>query len=251
MVLVVLIILFLTFQWLKFYTNHGQKIPLPDYTGQNFEKAREDAKDKSFTAIVNDSIHVVGKPGGIILNQNPKPGAEVKENRKIYFDITKYTADEYSLQNDLPTLYGQEYDRTKAKLSSLQLEAIVKDRRADKGVENHILEVWYNGRMVDGPNGKSPGVSISKGGKLEFVVSQSLGHSVPVPDWTCKRMGVVKTLARFKKIKLGQIEKIGAITNIDSAFIVQQFPPFDPLSTMKTGQSIDIIIQSEKPENCN
>jgi len=250
MIAVVAVILFIIFMWLKFYTNHGQQLELPSYIDQKFQEAQKDAEDKTFDLIINDSIHVVGKSGGIILKQDPKPGALVKEKRKIYVDVTKYTADEYSLDKDIPTLYGQEFNRTQDKLRSLQLEAEIKSKRPDKGVENHILEVYYNNELIDGKQGKKPGVKISKGGKLEFVVSTSFGQSIEIPDWTCKRFGIVRTLARFNKINIGTVEKVGAITNQDSAFIVRQFPPVDPLSTMVTGQAIDVIIQQNRPDNC-
>jgi len=250
MIAVVAVVLFLIFMWLKIYTNHGQKLELPSYIGKDYSEARQDAEDKTFEVLINDSIHVVGQPGGVILKQIPRPGALVKENRKIYVDVTKYTADEYSLAKDLPTLYGQEYDRTKGKLQSLKLNAEVKSQRADKGVENHILEVYYEGQLVDGKQGKKPGVKISKGATLQFVVSKSYGQEINIPDWTCKRFGVVRTLARFNKINIGSIQKMGVITNQDSAFIVRQFPPPDPLNSMVTGQSIDITIQQSRPANC-
>ena len=250
MVALVAIILFVVFQWLKAYTNHGQEIEVPSYVGQLYGDAKEDASDMSFELIVNDSLHIVGKRGGEIISQNPNLGALVKENRKIYVDITKYTADTYSLKDDIPTMYGQEYDRTVAKLSNLQINASVKAEKADKAEANHILEVWYDGRIIDGPNGRKPGVKISKGAQLEFVVSKSEGAVIDIPDWRCKRLGLVLTLARFNKLKVGEIESDGLITNRDSAYVVRQFPSPDPLSNIATGQAIDIIIHQEKPEDC-
>jgi len=250
MVALVAIILFVVFQWLKAYTNHGQEIELPSYVGQLYTDAKEDASELSFELIVNDSLHVVGKRGGEIISQNPNYGALVKENRKIYVDITKFTADTYSLKDDIPTMYGQEYDRTAAKLSNLQISSSIKSTKADGGEPNHILEVWYDGQLIVGQNGLKPGVKISKGAELEFVVSKSDGQDIEIPDWKCKRLSMVLTLARFNKLKVGEIETIGLVTNRDEAFVVRQFPAPDPMSTIATGQSIDLIIQQEKPADC-
>ena len=250
MAAVVAIILFLVFQWLKIYTNHGQELELPNYVGQLYNEARDDAEDKTFQLIVSDSLHIVGKRGGEIISQNPTQGALVKENRKIYVDITKHTADTYSLSKDLPTMYGQDYERTEAKLSNLQISSEIKSTRADKGEPNHILEVWYDGKLVDGQQGKKPGVNIRKGSQLEFVVSKSIGAEIPIPDWRCKRLGLVLTLARFDRLIVGEIEVRGVVTNKDSAFVVQQYPSPDALSSIETGQSIDIIVQQERPESC-
>ncbi len=250
MIALAAIILFVVFQWLKVYTNHGQEIELPSYIGQLYADAKEDASDKSFELIVNDSLHIVGKRGGEIISQNPNQGALVKENRKIYVDITKYTADTYSLKDDIPTMYGQEYERTKGKLANLQITSAIKSKKADKGEPNHILEVWYEGELIYGQNGPKPGVKIRKGSQLDFVVSKSTGEEVSIPDWRCKRLGLVLTLARFDKLKIGEIEMKGLVTNRDSAIVIKQFPSPDPLSRIETGQAIDIIIQQEKPADC-
>jgi len=60
-------------QWLKYYTHHGQKLEMPNYIGINHVEAKKDAEKKSFVLIVEDSLHIVGKPGGEIIDQNPKP----------------------------------------------------------------------------------------------------------------------------------------------------------------------------------
>ena len=61
--------------WLSMYTNHGQKLEMPDYVSTHLDDASDDAEDKSFEIIVNDSIHIVGEPGGMIRSQNPLAGA--------------------------------------------------------------------------------------------------------------------------------------------------------------------------------
>ena len=50
---------------MQLYTRHGQSLELPDYNGWNLEEALTDAADKSFRMAVLDSIHIVGKPGGV------------------------------------------------------------------------------------------------------------------------------------------------------------------------------------------
>ena len=59
---------------------------------------------------MNDSVHIVGRQGGMIINQNPKSGSLVKENRKIYVTVTKYNPDKLTLK-DLPVLYGADFEQ--------------------------------------------------------------------------------------------------------------------------------------------
>jgi len=109
MALLLLVIFGVTLLWLKAYTNHGQKLELDDYVGVHYQKATKDSKKESFELIVKDSIHKVGQPGGLIIAQNPPGGSLVKENRKIYVDITKYNPDEIALES-LSAMYGTQYN---------------------------------------------------------------------------------------------------------------------------------------------
>ncbi len=255
MIVVVMVVLFLVFQWLRIYTNHGQKLELPDYTGEFFDDAKEEAQEKTFELIINDSLHKVGVPGGQIISQNPKPGALVKENRKIYVDVTKYDADEYSLNNDLPRLYGQEYYRTKEKLLGLSINSEIARYTYDKGEPDHILGVIYEGQniIVKNANGemvKKPGVKIKKGTTLKFVLSEARGLDVTIPDWTCQRLKTVRFMSNSVKVKIGKVDLQGAVTNRDSAYVISQNPPYDGISTIKTGEYIDIVISNQKPDSC-
>ena len=75
--------------WLRFYTNHGQKIQVPDVINLHASEGQSTLLKSGLDFDINDSVFVVGQKGGIILNQNPAGGAFVKENRKLYVTITK------------------------------------------------------------------------------------------------------------------------------------------------------------------
>ena len=72
---------------------------LPDYENTLIDDANKDANKRSFEIIVNDSVHIVGRRGGMIINQNPVKGSLVKENRKIYVTITKFNPDKLTLDD--------------------------------------------------------------------------------------------------------------------------------------------------------
>ncbi|MBL0025522.1 MAG: PASTA domain-containing protein [Saprospiraceae bacterium] len=97
----VILLLFMVNLWLRFYTNHGQKLQLPKFIGMNLDKALDQSESQDFDLIVSDSVFVVGKSGGIITDQNPKPGSFVKEGRKVYVTVTKYGIETIKL-SELP-----------------------------------------------------------------------------------------------------------------------------------------------------
>jgi beta-lactam-binding protein with PASTA domain len=237
--------------WLKVYTNHGQKLELPNYKEMQLDKAKSDAKDKSFEIIVKDSLYKVGVPGGQILTQNPIAGSLVKENRKVYVDIARYNATVNKLA-DLPMMYGREYNGVKRSLAHLEINSKIARYKHDIGEPDHILEVYYNNKLVDGKSGKTPNVEIKTGGTLEFVLSNRQGGSSQIPDLRCKRMKTVKFILGKSFLKLGEIEKRGAIelNKMDSTFVISQFPPYTDSTSVDHGTTIDIVIRQGKPDNC-
>lgn len=235
--------------WLKMYTNHGQKLELKDYTGIHYKKAAKDASKRSFELIVKDSLHKVGQPGGLIISQNPSGGALVKENRKIYVDITKYNADEIALES-LPTMYGREFTSVTTTLDRIGIKTKEIGKEYDSGTPNHILQVRYEGKIIAGKNGRKKGIKIKKGGTLEFIVSKREGGQVNIPDLVCTEYGGLGFVLDVYNLEIGALEKKGAITNMATATIISQSPTYAEGKMISMGDKIEIVVQQEKPESC-
>lgn len=236
--------------FLKFYTNHGQKLILPDFTGMNIVEAEKLADDNDFQLIVDDSVHIVGKPGGEILSQNPKPEAGVKEGRKVYVSVTKFNADKFTSAR-LPQLYGKRFDLKAKELETLfKVECVVKDYVYDPGPKDHILEVQYKGTPIENAKGKNGRVEIAKGDQLEFILSKRQGGRVDVPDLLCKQFEAAKFLCQAARLGIGEIVETGEIIDLSSAYVYDQTPP-PGTKKVDMGSSVQIFIQQDKPENCN
>ncbi len=235
--------------WLRVYTNHGQQLELPDYVGQHIDEASEDARKRSFEIIVSDSIHIVGKPGGIITRQNPAKQAKVKENRKVYVSVTKYSADQIQV-GSLGVLYGQDYESKKRELAYLEINSTIKGRKYDPGEPDHILEVWYKGEAVITKNVEKRNVSIDKGDTLEFVISQKGGGEAAVPDLRCQPFAAAQFILESSQLKLGEVKELGQITDINAATIVAQSPNPETVRSVAMGREFTVTIQQEKPKDC-
>lgn len=245
----IFLVLLLVFFWLRSYTNHGQKIALPSYIDMPLKEAQKAAKAKTFEIVVTDSVHIVGVKGGVILDQNPKQSAEVKENRKIYVRISKYQADMYSLK-DLPSLYGNDYDQKSADLKRFELNTKIVDRQYDPGEPGHILEVRYNGKKIVTKDIVLDEFQIPKGGTLEFVVSDRAGGYITVPDLLCQEFSAAEFyLKAGSKLTIGKVIEQGDITNRNTAYVVSQYP--SPGSgEVAMGSPIDITITQDRPVFC-
>ncbi len=246
----ILVIIFLGLNfWLKSYTNHGQQLVLPDYVGKHITEATEDAKEKSFEIIVNDSIHIVGKPGGIVTRQNPKKDAKVKENRKVYVTITKFDADVIEV-GSLGVMYGQDYESKKRELSYVEIGSKIKSRKYDPGEPDHILEVWYKGEPIITKNVEKRKVAIDKGDTLSFVISQRGGGETGVPNLVCNTFAAAQFILESSQLKLGDVKEVGPVSDINSAYIIEQYPSPETVQTVPMGRMFNLTIQQEKPQDC-
>lgn len=242
-------LLLLTQLWLRIYTQHGQKVELPDFTGMDISKARELAEDNSFEMVVNDSLFIVGKKGGIITDQNPKAASQVKEGRKVYVTITKYGT-ETVMVSDLPAMYGNAFDQKKTELKYRDIECVIKDYVYDPGEPNHILEVYYNGELIISKDIRKDEVQIAKGGTLECVVSRRDGGDVTVPDLRCLTVDEARFLLESSKLALGDIIKKASAEPDAVMYVVSQSPSYDGITNIKMGEKVNIGVSPTKPADC-
>jgi len=92
-VLFYLSVVFVMMVFLRFSTNHGEQIEVPNLVGKNAEEAKIILEDLGLEYQILDSIYDPKKPVGTIVSQNPKPTAYsllfVKSGRTIALRVTK------------------------------------------------------------------------------------------------------------------------------------------------------------------
>ncbi|MEL6917546.1 MAG: PASTA domain-containing protein [Bacteroidota bacterium] len=86
--LVSILLVFLTLQWLKNSTNHGEFVEVPDFSKMSVMDMRKAVEEAGLRYEVLDSANYnPDYPRFSIIDQNPPAGNKVKENRKIYFTV--------------------------------------------------------------------------------------------------------------------------------------------------------------------
>ena len=246
----ILFTILIIFLWLRFYTNHGQKEVLNDFVGLNINEASELADDNSFSLVVTDSVFVVGKKGGIVLDQNPKAKAEVKQGRKVYVTISKYDPDKITVA-DLPLLYGNDFSQKSVELKHRGIFTKIKGKKYDAGDPNHILEVYYNNELIIDQNTLKSNVKINKGDELEFIVSDKEGGEITIPDLICSTYDQASFLLSGNRLNIGEIVLKGNITDTFSAFILDQNPKYDGITKIPMNSNITLTLVNVKPSKCN
>ncbi len=243
--LFILVVIFGVLQWLKIYTNHGQKLDMPNYIDQHITDAQDDATSKSFEMIVNDSVHIVGKPGGLIQNQNPNGGSQVKEDRKIYVTTTKYNPDVIELKEPILPMYGKDYESLRKQLQQKAIASEIKDFKYDPLTTGTILEVWHGNEKISSSNIRLEAYKIERGSRLKFVVSSHEGGSFVIPNVEGLTYARAIWTIENSKFSVGEVTYANdlGIEDLNKSIIVRQNPVADG-SKLAAGLSINLVVKA-------
>src|SRR5690554_5255787 len=86
--LAILVLGFLILWWLRFTTNHNEKIPVPNLAKLTLDKVEEKLDEMDLRYEILDSANYnPDYPKYSVIDQIPKPGKFVKEDRKLYITL--------------------------------------------------------------------------------------------------------------------------------------------------------------------
>lgn len=154
-------------------TRHGQIREVPDFSGMTISEAEKAGSPSRLKIEVNDSLYLPVYEGGVILEQNPSPGAKVKSGRRIFVTINSYN------QRKAVIPYVAGYSLRQAK-NNLEVAGFTIDKliyRSDLAT-NNVLEQMYNGQRISA--GSKLEAELGSGITLVVGVSPDAGlQSVP------------------------------------------------------------------------
>ena len=124
-------------------TRHGARRTVPDFSGVALHDAQRIARKHDLQLHINDSLFVPAYEGGIVLDQLPEGGVEVKPGRTVYITINSFR------QKMVPVPYvaGRSLRQAKNMLEIAGLEIGELIYRADMAT-NYVLEEYCEGRPV-------------------------------------------------------------------------------------------------------
>lgn len=125
-------------------TRHGQHRTVPDFTGLALDDAGRLARRNSLELRVNDSLYVPAYDGGVVLDQLPREGTQVKGGRTVYVTINSFAQKKV----DVPYVAGRSLRQAKnmLEIAGLEIDRLV--YRPDMAT-NYVLEQRVEGRPVD------------------------------------------------------------------------------------------------------
>ncbi len=140
---VIVAILLVSSLLMNIITRHGTHRTVPDFSGIRIADAVALADEERLEIIVNDSLFVPAYEGGIVLEQLPKGGVEVKAGRKIYVTINSFR----QKMVEVPYVAGRSLRQAKNMLevAGLEIERLVYEEDI---ATNYVLAVEVEGRPL-------------------------------------------------------------------------------------------------------
>ena len=124
-------------------TRHGTHRSVPDFMGVKITDVEQVAKKQGFKIVIVDSLFVPAYEGGIVLDQLPKKGAEVKAGRKVYVTINSFR----QKMVKVPYVAGRSLRQAKNMLevAGLGIEKLVYEEDI---ATNYVLAELVNGKEL-------------------------------------------------------------------------------------------------------
>lgn len=220
-------------------TRHGMRRRVPDFTGLTLKDAQYYASQKGLKIIVNDSLYVPAYPGGMVLEQLPKGGVDVKEGRKIYLTINSFA------QKKLPMPYvaGRSLRQAKNMLegSGFGIERL---EYVEDMATNYVLGQYLGGVEITAESN----IKIEKGTGVVLKVGVSpTQNSTTVPRLIGRKLFDAKSKLWEQGLNVGDVTYDEGITllNQDDARVCRQSVLQSSELTLGTKVSMHLTLDKE------
>ncbi len=227
--------LLVIFYSLGFYTHHGEGMPVPKLKGLSIERAIELLEANGLRYQINDSVYLIDKPPGIVVEQDPDPNTNVKANRTIYLIITR---DAPNIK--FPDIAGKTFLEVRSILNNYQLKVGDTSYVADVA-RDVVISSSFGGNTI------TKGSEIPKGSKVDLVLGDGLGASeVDIPNLIGLTLSELKLPLLQSSLSLGTITYEGTIRDSINARVIKQFPALsDTLNKVSMGTQIDVVLSNQ------
>ncbi len=157
---IIAVLAYLFMHWLTFTTDHGHEIIVPNLAKLTEEQVEQKLDELDLDYVLLDSVDYNSDfPKYSVVEQDPLPGAKVKEGRKVYIKIN---ASGFSSVK-IPDLIQKTYREAVPTLRALGLEEGTITYIPNLG-KDMVLEMRFKGRNI------KPGDRVLKASKIDLVL---------------------------------------------------------------------------------
>ncbi|HYV95225.1 MAG TPA: PASTA domain-containing protein [Chitinophagales bacterium] len=233
------VVIFILF--VRWYTNHGESIKVPEVRGQNFNDAVKILESQHLRFQISDSSFDDSKPSLTVLDQNPRPKSQVKEYRTVYLTVNSKAAP----QIQLPDLKDVSLKQASMILQSYGLKVGTLTYKPDLA-KDVVLAMNLNGREV------LAGTNVKKGSKIDLVLGDGLGQTqIEVPNLIGLSLREAKFVLDGSSLNLGALVLDASVKNDTlDAVVYKQIPDANDVNNkMNAGEGVDVFLTS--PDDYN
>jgi beta-lactam-binding protein with PASTA domain len=187
-----LLIVVIAIFYLDAYTNHGEKIAVPNFVGKNINGIQTELENLGLQMEILDSIYDPTKPTGTIIDQDPAATSSslvyVKEGRIVRFRVSKKTD-----LIEMPSLVDKSQRFAESILENRGLKIKIQYEPTNEA-NGAVLEQRYRGKTI------KDGTRIPIGSTITLIVGQNdMGAPVEIPNL----YGLTLTEARERLATMG------------------------------------------------
>jgi beta-lactam-binding protein with PASTA domain len=231
----------LFFAFLHIFSRHGKGFPIPDFAGMKIEKALEYAKDNDLRIEITDSVYIMTREPGTVIEQNPSAGTYVKANRRVFVTTNAVNP----LLVEMPNLVGFTLRQAISTLNLQGFEIGLLAFTPDIAL-NNVLEQHYRGKEID------PGTKVPKGATIDLLLGRGLRNEKTVlPRVIGLTLAEARNLLLEASLNLGRFSfDETVIDHLDSlqARVYSQYPNPNPEgeNAINFGAQVDLwLTQNE------
>ncbi len=225
---------------LNVFTRHNNYKEVPSYVGIKLEDVERQAKKDRLRIEVIDSIYAPIYDGGVVLEQVPAAGTEVKNGRRVFVTITSHT------QKMVPVPYVTGFSLRQAKnmIEMAGLEIAELKYVGNIATNNVLAEL--NGRDTIRRNSN---LQLEVGSGLTLVVGRAEdAKPVEVPKLIGLSLGEAKSRIWERGLNVGKItfdEDINLVNQKDSK-VYRQGPSFGTRARLGDKVAITLTLEDKK-----
>lgn len=235
--------LFLVQVLLGIFTRHGRYREVPEMVGLSLDEATELAAHNGGLRIeVSDSLFVPIYDGGVVLEQNPKAGTEVKNGRRIFVTVNSYR----QKMVEIPYVTGFSLRQAKNNLESVGLE-IERLEYVEDIATNYILSQKFGGRTIE--EGQKVEAEIGSG--ITLVVGRGEDEEksrVAVPRVVGMTLYEAKSRLWDSGLNVGRITSDEGVNQLNerNARVYVQSPAQGVVTSLGSGVALSLSLDDER-----
>jgi len=223
--------------FVRWYTEHGSAIDVPDLKGESFDEAVRTLNSANLNFEIADSMFDDSKPALSVMDQNPEPKSKVKEGRTIYLTVNSRTAP----QINMPDLKDVSLKQASMILESYGLKVGKLSYRPDLA-KDVVLQTLSEGKEI------AANVTVKKGAKIDLVLGDGLGQTqVEVPNLIGLTLREAKFVLDGSSLNLGALVLDQSVKGdtLDAVVYKQMPDPNDAsMKMMNIGEGVDVFLTS-------